>query len=156
MKTVIGVNELDIDVNRTVAYYKQASPITCDCQGCRNFTMAINKLPKAVVVFLDSLGVSLNKLDEVSVLCRKEDGNILYNGFLYVCGRLLNNENVFIKTGERSYMLNKCRIYEVADGFEVHFTEGQDLIDDGFPRPAIQLNFTCTLPWVLMEKYQMN
>jgi hypothetical protein len=39
----------------------------------------------------------------------------------------------------------------IDDQFEVTFTERNDLLSAGFPRPALQMEFVGFIPWVLDE-----
>ena len=55
---VWGRYRLEVDVEATRAYYdSHPGPwITCTCDGCRNFMLAVKTLPQAVRDFFDVLG----------------------------------------------------------------------------------------------------
>lgn len=60
---VWGGYRLEVDVEATRAYYdSHPGPwITCTCDGCRNFMLAVKTLPQAVRDFFDALGLDPEK-----------------------------------------------------------------------------------------------
>lgn len=87
---VWGGYRLEVDVEATRAYYdSHPGPwITCTCDGCRNFMLAVKTLPQAVRDFFDALGLDPEKPGE---LCYYQgtgrsasaaaDGTIWWDGF---------------------------------------------------------------------------
>ena len=54
--------KMDVDVDKTIAYYREHS--LCDCPACRNFyTQAATALPR-LNAFLSELGVDISRPDE--------------------------------------------------------------------------------------------
>lgn len=79
----IGENIVDIDVEMTKKFYQQAIKIAdeCQCQGCRNYDIAVDFLPKAVRDFFDMIGVDMKKPAEVYVNCENKNNILFYGGF---------------------------------------------------------------------------
>ncbi len=124
---------LDLDVERTRGFYAGAPRLSsqCSCDGCRNFDRAADSLPLAA--FFHRLGVDLHRVCEVYVLCTRGDGLVEYGGFTHICARRLEG------AGE----------LEPVPGFRLSFGEELSLLEDRFPMPALQVNFTALVPWVL-------
>jgi len=130
---------LDIDVEKTQAYYKTAHLVSedCSCSGCRNYEEAIELLPKEVLSFFSQLGIEMEKIREVYVNCTNTDDTVFYGGFYHVCGSIVEGESVCLT---------------IAHNFDVSFKDTCDLLEDSFPIPAIQLEISANMPWVLAEK----
>ena len=64
---VWGGYRLEVDVEATRAYYdSHPGPwITCTCDGCRNFMLAVKMLPQAVRDFFHTLGLDPEKPGEL-------------------------------------------------------------------------------------------
>ncbi|WP_422659958.1 hypothetical protein ACK8P5_05410 [Paenibacillus sp. EC2-1] len=142
-----------IDVEGTKAFYHAYHQITqgCDCIYCKNYVIATELLPNAVKVFYQSLGIDPTKEGEVSEYCKNEDGSHLYGGFYHVKGRIISGPDCWIKTSEKVSHLETNNLVEIS-GIKFGFTHGVSLLLDGFPNPAVQLEFEGNIPWVLEEK----
>ena len=99
--------------------------------------MAVGYLPNAFLAFLDRCGVEANKVSEVYELQAHADGRRLYSGFYHLVGRMIDRQ------------VQKQTIQ--FENMDISFQEDCDLLPDSFPRPVLQLNFTCDMPWILDE-----
>jgi len=136
---------LDVDVEKTRDYYNTAESIgginDCSCSGCRNYAKAVDFLPQEIASFFSNLGVEIKKAREIFVNNANADNTIYYGGFCHICGKLISKD----ETG------NKEKAYFITDDFSVSFRDDCWLLDEGFPLPAIQLEFLADMPWVLDE-----
>ena len=69
---------------------------------------------------------------------------MVYHGFYYVCGNVLDNDNLGEEFDEddESY-------YAIAPHFWAYFLRKFALPEDQLPKPLIWLEFTGRIPWVL-------
>ena len=146
-----GVYLLDHDPDRTRGFYAGASDTLCDCDGCRNFRAAVSRMPEALRTFLEQLGIDPARPAEMSVLNAITREELCYQGFYHLCGRLLEGTEPFLRTGERSFALDRRYILDLA-GDSVWFRSDCHLLDPDFPRPAVQVEVMFSLPWVLEEE----
>lgn len=137
-----GENIIDIDVERTREFYKKAANITddCRCQGCRNYEIAVDFLPKEVKDFFDMIGADMKKSPEVYVNCLNEDNTLFYGGFYHICGTIIRKQ----PDGET---------FTISENYRIWVEEHSDLLEDNFPLPVIQLEISANIPWVLNEEY---
>jgi hypothetical protein len=149
----IGDWILEVDVERTKDFYQAYHQITegCDCLFCKNFVTAVELLPKPVLDLFRSLGIDPTKEGEVSEYCENEDGTHLYGGFYHIVGQLISGPECWVKTSEEGSHLATINLIEIS-GFTFGFTYGISLLPDGFPEPALQLEFQGSIPWMLDEK----
>ena len=152
-----GKNKIEVDVEKTRAYYEKELLVseTCSCELCRNFVMAAESFSENVKNFFDSLGIDPRKVQEV--FSGDEDGRktVRYSGFTPFCGRVLDGgssvrEREF-KDGSKAYERDEENEFAVAENISVDFENGLIIEDDSFPRPASSLIFSCELPWLLPE-----
>ena len=146
-----GVYLIDHDPARSRDFYATASDTLCDCSGCRNFRAAVSQMPEALGSFLEQFGIDPAKPAEMSVLCTVTKDKLCYDGFYHLCGQLREGPEPFIQTGERSFQLDQ-RYVITLDEVQLWFRPDCALMDPDFPRPAIQLEVTFNLPWVLVEE----
>lgn len=149
----LGQYKVDIDVDRTRDFYEQASVISegCTCAGCLNFESAVNTLPLEVRDFFTKIGVDLQKACEVYVNCGNDDGTLSYGGFLHICGTLCEGESAWIKKSETLSYLNEEMMFRVTDSFRISVQESCSRLEDDFPEPALQVEISADIPWVLEE-----
>ena len=150
-----GKYKLDIDVEKTRAFYRRAGRITdgCTCQGCRNYEQWVGSScvePKHV---LEQMGVAMEKACEVYVNCPNEDGSVFYGGFYHLCGRILQEAVVWHEVSEGHAALREMSFVELGGGYQVAFTDEVVLLEDDFPVPAIQMEVMANIPWVLEEPF---
>ena len=91
---------IDVDVERTRAFYSRDGRWQCDCQDCRNYDKAILTAPATVLDFLRSMGIDPRKPAEIYSVKGEleEDGTLWYNGWLHVCGVLVECPKTTCKT----------------------------------------------------------
>ena len=152
---------IDVDVERTRAFYSRDGRWQCDCQDCRNYDKAILTAPATVLDFLRSMGIDPRKPTEVfnTTGMLEEDGTIPYNGWLHVCGTLTEGPDTVTERvtedGVRCLSFRWDLAYrpDPAYPFELLPTREIDLIPENFPAPVLQMEINTRLPWVLPEPY---
>lgn len=146
-----GDYQLDIDVERTRAFYQTAEMITagCACDGCSNYLAASDGFPESVKAFFSMLGVDVRKAAEIITWCSEDDGKALYyGGFYHICGRILNHVDCWEANGSMNDTM-----YSITAGYAVGFTESVSLLEAGFPMPALQMEIGFhQVPWLLDTK----
>lgn len=154
MVVELGQYQLDIDVDKTREAYKAMRNLTegCSCQGCRNYEKAVEVLPKEVWDFFDMLGIDMKKVTEVYVNTANLDGTLFYGGFYHLCGQMLAGKSAWVPSGASMAYYDWAGAYEITKEFSVSFQEDCHLLEDGFPFPVLQMEFTANIPFVLDEK----
>ena len=153
---------LDIDVDRTREFYARDDRWQCDCQDCQNYDKAILTAPEAVLDFLRGLGIDPRKPAEVFNVTgmQEADGTIWYNGWFHVCGTLVECPETVTETlhenGSRSlsYRWELAYCPDPEYPFALLPVREIDLLPEGFPAPALELEIDTRLPWVLPTPYQ--
>lgn len=147
----IGVYRLNIDTERTRAFYEHDQWFGCGCAGCRNYVKAVSLLSEPVKAFFEQFGIDPGKPAEMSVL-HSPDGKVtLYNGFFHICGSLLEGKAPWIQTGPKNFRLKEAYLICIDEDCSALIVEECDLLEDTFPHPAIQLDISFALPWLLDE-----
>lgn len=136
-----GQYKIDVDIKRTREFYERAEPVSkgCSCDGCLNFEKAVGRLPLAVTTFFTNLGIDLRKVCECYVNCTNDDETVLYGVFLHICGTLLHGDSAW----------EEDATFCVSPDFYISFQEALSLLEEDFPLPVIQLDFSANIPWVL-------
>lgn len=148
----IGIYQLDIDVEKTAAFYRTDGGITCDCAGCRNYVKAVEELPADVLQFFRQFGVDPAKPIEVSATPAIDEDSVYYGGFYYVCGIFLRDTEPWIQTAEKEFRFDQQCWVDLDDHRSVFFMKPRwGILDENFPTPVIQMEIGFTLPWVLDE-----
>ena len=139
-----GHQKVDIDVERTRQFYLEDGILDCPCDDCVNYVNAVDKLPEPVKSFFDNIGVNIKNPAEISTLCAVSEKTVVYHGFYYVCGNVLDNDNLGEEFDEddESY-------YAIAPHFWAYFLRKLALPEDTLPEPLVWLEFTGRIPWVL-------
>jgi len=135
MEIQIGTCTVQVDTAATLAYYGRfpADTFGCDCAGCRNFVKAAGCLPEELRRLLKQLGLDPARPVHLTPLVAAENGAMIcYDGWYHLCGT----------------MTVPAATLQVP---EVTFNQNCRLLRKDFPRPAIQLDFTAVVPWVLDE-----
>ena len=126
--------QVEIDLETTLNWYRNAREWGCECGHCRNFLeLARNRdLPATVREALDSLDIPPEKATYVCELYT-DDAGIHYQFSYRIAGRILaepeNNETGNARCCHESYPYGA----------------------PGFPEPHFDLEFWVTLPWILEE-----
>ena len=150
---------LDVDVDRTREFYSRDGRWQCDCQNCRNYDKAILTAPATVLDFLRSMGIDPRKPAEIYSVKGEleEDGTLWYNGWLHVCGVLLECPKTTCKTmGKYNFYAYETNVEYFPDPdhpFSILPVKNLALVPNGFPDPVLQLEIDARLPWVLPEPY---
>ena len=151
MRFKIGIYGLDVDVERTSRFYQEDGGITCDCDGCRNFVLAVTQLPGYVQSFLRQFGIDPTKPAEISAVYALSDDSIFYNGFYHISGTILKGTEPWIQIDQKHFALDQQYTIELDNHHSVFFTGDVHLLEENFPTPALQIEIQFTLPWVLPE-----
>lgn len=146
-----GVYQIVVDELRTERFYKQQTPVSCDCAGCRNFTQASSLLPPPVREFFRQFGICIEKPAEMSASHSPDGNTIFYSGFYHICGSICEGKEPMMQLSDRAFRLDDQYLLNIAPHVDIYFTEDCALVDPTFPAPVIQLNVHWTLPWVLEE-----
>ena len=134
MRITLGPIILDVDVAATRRFYETSSGyLSCTCDGCRNFPLAVPHMPPALLDALHQMGVDPLKPAEQWVNCATPDGKAaLYGGFYHGCGTIVKGDEHW-RTPD----------------FELLVSDDCSLLKPDFPRPCFEVDFYCTLPWLL-------
>ena len=149
-----GHHKIDIDVEKTKAFYHNAENVTkhCNCPGCRNFEQAVAVINPNVISLFSAMGIDMKKAAEVYGIDSYKEGMLYYGGFYHVCGQIVCGGYTYNKIDDKTYELERESVIVIDENFEFGFTEEIDLLEDDFPEPVVQLEFHATIPWVLDEK----
>ncbi len=148
---------IDIDVAKTADYHRNVSRITCDCQACRNFDRIANDFPKEFRQLLEKLGVDPAKPQVLSVDYAPSQQTLAYSGFYYLCGTILQGKEAWIQDEPKHYHFDDTCLLQISDHYAVFFSEPRHgVVDVNFPKPVVELQFVCTLPWVLEEPHHYH
>ena len=151
----IGPFKIDVDVEKTRAYYRTAPENTCTCDGCQNFAAAVSFFPREVKDFFERLGADLKKPAELMCPFSLDGGKTLnYSGsFYHLCGRLSNGADCKIPVNKYMTHIDENVFFEIAKGYSVGFTTNADLIKKDFPQPVLQMETAFSrVPWALEKK----
>jgi len=132
--------KIDIDADRTRGFYEthDFANGACTCGGCRNYEKAADCFPEEVIAFFKNLGVDdMKKFCEVYTLTDYDD-TVLYGGWYHICGEIISGDTA-----------NKY--FNITNGFQASFHNDLRLLEEDFPLPAVQLEITAKVPWVLEE-----
>ena len=142
----IGSYRLSVDAEAARAYYA-AHPlpwVACDCAGCRNFIQAVKTLPPAVTDFFAALGLDPEKPAEVYAIDQEESAALCpYGAFYHLTGEIWAGLPTSGCCGEW---------LTLAEGVEAAFRPDCALLPEDFPRPCMQMEMECRLPWLLEEE----
>ena len=146
-----GAYRVDIDVEKTRAFYARAAKITdgCKCPGCRNYeawAMSLSEEPKDI---MEKMGVCLEKPAEAFVNGENADGTMFYGGFYHLCGQILEGRKKYRKDSDGESPIGELCFEELGKGFRAAFTEDIALLEEGFPEPVIQMEIMADIPWLL-------
>jgi hypothetical protein len=146
---------LDVDIEKTKKYYETAGlgSENCNCGGCRNYEKAIALLPEDVLSFFSQLGIDMKKIREVCVYCANADDTLFYGGFYHACGKLVKGESAWVSDNPNLKHWEEDKAYSITKDFRVSCQNNCDLLDDNFPLPAVQLDISADIPWVLAEQH---
>ena len=148
---------LDVDMEKTRAYHQSDHRITCDCMGCRNFDHAVPRLPHAVHQFFEEIGVDPAKPEVVSIDYAPSKETMAYSGFYYLCGTVLQGKEAWIKDDEKHFHFDETCLLQISDDFAVYFAKPlHGIVNPDFPKPIIELQYICTLPWLMEEPHSYH
>ncbi len=151
MLVAFGNYTIDVNVEKTRKFYLTAKRVTgrCSCDGCLNYEKAIGVLPESIKAFFDNLGIDMKKVCECYVNTANKDGTLLYGGFYHICGILITGESAWRRISENKSVWNDETAFAITDYFHVSVQNDVYLLEDNFPLPVIQLEFSADIPWVL-------
>ena len=145
---------IDVDVERTKAFYKNLSKTViedCGCVNCRNYYQAISQVSGKVKSFFDTLGINPQKSPEATWWVTNGDGVAYYSIIFHIVGTLVKSVDIYIPIDDNGFETILENYYEIDKDFKVGFTSKTVLLEKNFPQPCIQLEVDAHLPWVLDE-----
>lgn len=152
-----GMYVVDIDIEKTANYHRNDSRITCDCLGCRNFDRAVASFPQEVRQFLERLGADPVKPEVLSIDYAPTKKTMAYSGFYYLCGTILKGREAWTKDEQGMHHVDEQRLLQIRDDYAVYFTEPRHgVVDADFPKPIVELQYVCTLPWLMEEPHSYH
>ena len=145
-----GQYTVDVDVARTREFYRNARRIDqdCHCDGCRNYVKAVDTFPENVLTIFSDLGIDPKKTPEMWVNDPDHHGLLLYHGFYHLCGTILSGVSAYQPQWDYQFT------FHITQKFYLSFEERCDLLEAGFPLPAIQMELDAEIPWVLEKSIQ--
>lgn len=151
-----GQYKVDIDIERTKAFYDAALPVSeyCSCAGCRNFVKAVDTLPREITSVFEMLGADMRKTVEAAAYDAPSEDTVLYGGFCHLCGVLLEGKSAWVPTKgfENGFHQDETLTCQITENFQISFENDCHLIEKDFPEPILQMEFLLYAPWVLPEK----
>lgn len=149
-----GQYKVDIDVEKIKNFYENAEPVSrsCSCDGGLNFEKAVGELPHSVHKFFGDIGVDMRKACECYVNHVNDDGTLLYGGFYHLCGILAEGKSAWKNINDKTAYWDDDEAFAISPNFHVSFHRDIVLLEKGFPLPAIQLDFSADIPWVLKKR----
>lgn len=128
------VCQIRIDVDKTRSYYCSHPAEFCDCLYCKNYIKALPIYSPKLIGLLESMGIDYKTEGEAMHLNKNDDGTHSYLAFYHVVGEIIEGDGV---------------INDSEDKLAFSTTSSCDLLPEEFPRPAIQINLSFNLDWVL-------
>ncbi len=152
MRFTFGIYTLDVDVEKTRAFYAGQHRFRgCGCGHCRNFEALGQRFPEDVAAFLRTLGIDPEKPAEVISLAPKDNAQMLYMVYYHLCGTILHG----IESAEQDMSTGTVDIgfahHKITETTGAYFKEKIYAAEKGLPSPAFQLEVDMVLPWVLDE-----
>ena len=147
-----GVYRIEHDPERTGGFYAQAPDTLCDCAGCRNFRAAVSRMSEELRSFLEQFGIDPAKPAETTAYNALKDGQTWYHAWFHICGEILEGTEPYRQTGPKHFEMKAEDQIPLGEDSDAWFKSDCALLDKDFPRPAMELNVTFYLPWVLEEK----
>lgn len=145
---------IDIDTEKTEAYYRTENRITCDCLGCRNFDRVATELPPEVLAFFEKLGVDPVKPEVLSIDYAPSKETMAYSGFYYLCGVVIRGENPWKQVGDGCFQLDDQYTLPIGRDFFVWFAAPRHgILDPDFPKPVMEMSFSCIFPWRMEQPH---
>lgn len=156
MKMILGAYALDIDVERTRAYYARPYERVCHCDGCDNFHLAIRLLGKDAAEAFKRLGVDPQKPVEMGIPSTTDPSEAMYIGFYHLCGTVETPKCPEWETTNPTSAQHASEFLgdtvEFGPNCQVSFRRECYVQDEAFPSPAFQMDVTMNLPWVLEKE----
>lgn len=148
---------LDIDIRKNRLFYQKSNNVSfgCSCPACRNFEKAVEILPDEIKYFFDSLGIDIKKPAEVYANKVNDNGLMSYGGFYHLCGKVLSGKSAWVKVKNNIAYWDTSKTYSVSKDFHISFQEDCSLVEDGFPKPVLQMEIEANIPWVLKESFYL-
>ncbi|WP_237391667.1 hypothetical protein [Paenibacillus dendrobii] len=98
--------------------------------------------------FFRKLGVDPSKEGEFMEFGLNEKGEVHYMGFYHLVGNIIAGPTKII---DKWSSINLIKIDNYGLGFS---SEDIACVPNDFPKPIIQLEFSCYIPWRIKEKYE--
>ena len=150
MKITIGLVTLNVDVERTRAFYADHPFNDCSCADCRRFREYAPSFEPSVHEFFRSLGVRDVRQAIEIYHSDEEENRCSSNGWFHLCGEIEENGNAVTRSvdgcGAESVRIN-AQWQKIGRNFSVAVMDDElDLMPEGFPLPAVQIEFFAQYP----------
>ncbi|HEX8599945.1 MAG TPA: hypothetical protein VF952_15705 [Chloroflexia bacterium] len=144
---------LKVDIEATRAAYTSlplvGSDASCTCAYCRNFREAHQFLPASFLKICDDLGIDPRRPSEVYEIIENEDGTRFYGGWYHLVGKLVRSDDTLLQIEPETKHVG---VDEPNKGFSIKFHTNVALVPDDFPKPVLQMEIFCNIPWMLSEQ----
>ncbi len=145
-----GKYKVNAEPEKTREFYKTQELLLdgCDCQGCRNLEKAMADIPRPVKEFFAAFGIDPDKLFECFATRMNENG-LGYMGACFAYGTVPEGDRGTDCDSGDEYN----GYYPVTEDFQVRFSNSTIKIGDSPAEPAVRIEFSAVIPWVLDEEY---
>ncbi|MCB2305703.1 hypothetical protein LGL08_00545 [Clostridium estertheticum] len=154
MRLNVGGYILDVNIEKNKNFYKNEIYVSevCECDGCQNYELAVEKVSLEVSKLFEQLGVDIKKPAEICVYYSDKD-ILCYGGFYHICGRLIEGvshlESILETKESTTSHLVEDKMINITNDFKVSYQEECSLVSENFPTPCIQMEILTYLPWLL-------
>ena len=144
-----GKYRINAEPEKTGEFYKtQDFLFGCGYQGCRNLEKAMADIPRPVKEFFAAFGVDPDKLFDCFTTGMKEKG-LGYLGICFAYGTVLEGDRGADCSPGGEYN----GYYPVTEDFQVKFNNSTIKLEDSPAKPAVRIEFSAVIPWLLDEEY---
>lgn len=146
----IKILQWEIEVNRenTIQTYESLTVNQCTCSDCLNFHKAIELIDQNDLEVFKSLEIDIRKAYEIYSLYQQEENIIVYGGFCFITGRLLEGNDCYQLITATSTKIRHFKLEKLNDTVEIGFRQELSLTPDLFEPPLLQVEFTIKLPYI--------
>lgn len=144
--------KLEVDKELTQHTYlkmDKASAESCGCSHCRNFAaQRENVYPPEIKELFNRLGIDFRKETEISHFTRLENGLHEYSGWFHFKGYFFGKDCA-VRLPGGGYTLD---LMPITDKFSIGFTYDNALTNFEDKQNLVQVEFACTIPWVIEKE----
>ena len=150
MNQLFEIGEWVIEVDTEATSLKYLDIEDCKCVYCRNARAAHKYLPKELTDLLFDLGLNPKKPLYTIEYYKNSDGMFVYSLFFDVVGRLVSGIDLRAEKLNNVSNPHERRLFPEVDVAVAIWKE--PYVPGHFTQPAIELEFSACLPWVLEDE----